>query len=67
MTSTQPAPNRAPDSSLDSTFDSLMRRIEHAASLRERQVAIDTLFERRRGHTPPYVIALTNPTRRNLP
>lgn len=67
MTSTQPAPTRGPTSNLDSTFDALMRRIEHGSSLRERQVAIDTLFERRRGDTPTYLIALTNPTRRNLP
>ncbi|HEX3132234.1 MAG TPA: hypothetical protein VHX44_01485 [Planctomycetota bacterium] len=68
MTSVQPNPPQRHVSNLDVTFDALIRRVEHAATLRERQGAIDTLFERRRGDTPPHLIVLPQqPTRRNLP
>lgn len=67
MTSTLPSPTPRP-STLDAALDTLMRRVEHAPTLRERQAAVDTLFARRRGDTPPHVIALIDTTsRRNLP
>jgi hypothetical protein len=47
-----------PSTRLDATFDQLMRRIEHATTLHERQTAIDTLFAHRRG-TPPAAIPST--------
>ena len=47
-----PAPAE-PSTRLDATFDQLMRRIEHATTLHERQAAIDILFAQRRGGIPP--------------
>lgn len=65
----RPHPAHLPSSlsSLSASFDTLMRRIEHAATLRERQVAVDTLFDSRRSDDS--TIPPTRPpvTRRNLP
>lgn len=72
MTTTSPASASRPPSSLDATLDTLMRRVEHATTLRERQAAVDTLFAHRRGDTPLHLVALsasasTTTTTRNLP
>ena len=70
MASPSPLPTASPASTLDGSLDTLMRRIEHASTLRERQAAVDTLFAHRSGGTPTHLIALSdNPThtRRNLP
>jgi hypothetical protein len=69
MISPLPLPAPRPPSSLDASLDVLMRRVEHAPTLRERQAAVDTLFAHRRGDTPTHLVALSaNPTtRRDLP
>jgi hypothetical protein len=54
-------------SRLDATLDTLMRRVEHAATLRERQAAVDTLFAHRRGDTPLHLVTVSTTATRNLP
>lgn len=52
MTSQEPSTSTRLASKLDASFDTLIRRVEHAQTLHERQCAIDSLFERRCASMP---------------
>lgn len=65
MANQQPGTSTRLVSKLDASFDTLIRRVEHAQTLHERQLAIDSLFERRCASTPsePIVpMVSTDPT-----